>query len=121
MTAARISCAVGNTIPDRLRALMSAPVASSLTLRVQPGARRSEIVDWHGDSVRVRVAVPPTRGKANAAVITLLADCLQVARADVTIVRGLSSRDKIVLIAGLDSDELNRRLQIAIDATNAAA
>ena len=109
------------TIPDWSAALMSEPIASRLLLRVQPGAPRSEIAGWHGESVRVRIAVSPTRGKANAAVIALLADCLQVARADVKIVRGFSSRDKVVLILGLDSDEMNRRLQNIIDATNPAA
>ena len=99
---------------------MSEPTASRLLLRVQPGAQRSEIAGWHGESLRVRVAVSPTRGKANAAVIALLSDCLHVARADVKIVRGLSSRDKVVLILGLDSDEMNRRLQNVIDATNPA-
>ena len=99
---------------------MSEPTASRLLLRVQPGAQRSEIAGWHGESVRVRIAVSPTRGKANAAVIALLANSLQVARTDVKIVRGFSSRDKVVLILGLDSDEMNRRLQNVIDATNPA-
>ncbi len=94
--------------------LSSAP--AHLTLRVQPGADRSEIAGWHGEGIRVRVAVPPTRGKANTAVIALLAGVLQVAPADVKIVRGLSSRDKVVQIEGMDGAELNRRLESAIGA-----
>ena len=97
---------------------MSAPIESRLILRVQPGAQRSEIAGWHDEGVRVRVAEPPVRGKANTAVISLLSDCLQVARSDVKIVRGFGSRDKVVVIVGLDSEEVNRRLQNAIDAAD---
>lgn len=100
---------------------MSAPNTSRLILRVQPGASRSEIVDWHGEGVRVRVDVSPTRGKANAAVIALLSTCLRVGRSEVKIIRGLSSRDKVVLIEGLDSDEMMLRLQSAINASGTGA
>ncbi len=98
--------------------LTSVPLETSLLLRVQPGARRSEIAGWHGDALRLRIAVPPERGKANTAVIDLLAASLNLPRNDVRIVRGFASRDKVALIAGLDGDELNRRLQTILDAAH---
>ena len=70
-------------------------------VRVQPRASRSEVVGVHGDALRVRLAAPPVDGAANEALIRLLADTLHVPRAAVTIVGGLSSRSKIVRVAGI--------------------
>jgi uncharacterized protein YggU (UPF0235/DUF167 family) len=61
----------------------------------------------------VRVGAPPERGKANEAVLALLADVLAVPRSSVTIVSGGGSRDKIVELAGIEPDEIDRRLAIA--------
>jgi uncharacterized protein (TIGR00251 family) len=71
----------------------------SLTIRVQPGARRSEVVGPHGDALRVRVAGPPVDGKANAELVRFLADHLGVPRGAVTIVRGHTGRTKVVHVA----------------------
>jgi uncharacterized protein YggU (UPF0235/DUF167 family) len=61
----------------------------------------------------VRVGAPPERGKANEAVRALLAEILAVPRSSVTIVSGGGSRDKIVELAGIEPDEIERRLAIA--------
>jgi uncharacterized protein (TIGR00251 family) len=79
-------------------------------LRVAPGATRGRIVGRHGDAWKVRVAPAPENGKANDAVVALLADTLSIARSDVSIVSGLTSRDKTVALEGIDSDETERRL-----------
>jgi uncharacterized protein (TIGR00251 family) len=68
----------------------------SLTIRVQPGARRSEVVGPHGDALRVRVSGPAVDGKANAELIRFLAEHLGLPRAAVTITRGHTSRTKVV-------------------------
>ena len=69
-----------------------------LTLHVQPGARRTEIAGAHGDALKIRLAAPPVDGKANAALIRYLADAFGVPVRQVTLVRGDSSRQKIVRI-----------------------
>jgi uncharacterized protein YggU (UPF0235/DUF167 family) len=82
-----------------------------LRLRVAPGASRAPgIVGRYGDAWKVRVGAAPERGKANEAVLALLAETLAVPRSSVTIVSGGGSRDKIVELAGIDSDEIERRL-----------
>lgn len=81
-----------------------------VNLRVSPGAGRTEIVGRHGDGWKVRVAAAPERGKANAAVVRLLAGALGVPRGAVTVVSGLGSRDKVVEISGLDAATVARRL-----------
>jgi len=70
----------------------------SLTIRVQPGAARSEVVGPHGDALRVRVAGPPVDGKANAELVRFLAEHLGLPTRSVTITRGHTSRTKVVLV-----------------------
>ena len=84
-----------------------------LQLRVSPGAARSAVVGRHGARWKVRVAAPPEDGKANAAVVRLLADALHVSARDVEIVSGHASRDKSVTLQGIDEDEIDRRLSAA--------
>jgi uncharacterized protein (TIGR00251 family) len=71
----------------------------SLTIRVQPGARRSEVVGPHGDALRIRVAGPAVDGRANAELVRFLAGHLGVPARDVEIVRGHTSRTKVVRVA----------------------
>lgn len=81
-----------------------------VNLRVSPGKSRSEVVGRHGDGWKVRVAAAPERGRANAAIVRLLAERLGVPRDAVSVVSGLGSRDKVVEIAGLDAATVARRL-----------
>jgi uncharacterized protein (TIGR00251 family) len=85
-------------------------VTALLSLRVSPGASRPSVVGRYGTAWKIRVAEPPEDGKANAAVVRLLAAELGVARRDIKIVAGLASRDKTLVLAGIDSDEMERRL-----------
>ena len=84
--------------------------SARLTLRVSPGAARSAVIGRHGAGWKVRVAAAPEDGKANEAVVRLLADTLSVPRRDVRIVSGRASRDKTVAVAGLGPEEIERRL-----------
>jgi uncharacterized protein (TIGR00251 family) len=82
-----------------------------LRIRVSPGARTTELVGRHGEAWKVRVAAPPERGRANDAVLKLLADRLGVPRTELALVAGGSARDKIVELRGLAADEADRRLE----------
>src|SRR5262245_2470896 len=88
---------------------MAGPVAR-IRLRVSPGAGRSAVVGRHADGWKVRVAAAPERGRANRALVELLSDTLAVPRADVRLVSGAGGRDKIVELAGIAPDEIDRRL-----------
>ncbi len=68
------------------------------------------MVGRHGAGWKVRVAVAPEDGKANDAVVRLLADALALPRRDVRIVSGRASRDKTVALAGMSPEEIERRL-----------
>jgi uncharacterized protein len=87
--------------------------STRLRLRVSPGAGRAEIVGRHGDAWKVRVAAPPEQGRANAAVLRLVAETLAVPRSAVTLVSGHGSRDKIVELAGMEPAHIVRRFASA--------
>ncbi len=82
----------------------------ALHVKVHPKARRDSVQVIEGGSLKIDVTAPPEGGKANDAVIALLAKALGVAKGDVEIVRGRRSRDKLVRVHGLTEDELTARL-----------
>ncbi len=84
-----------------------------LRLRVTPGARRSEVVGRLGETWKVRVQAAPERGRANAEVVELLADALELGRGELRVVAGHTSRDKIVELERMPLDEAERRLDSA--------
>jgi uncharacterized protein len=88
-------------------------VSTRLQLRVSPGAKRAGVVGPHGDGWKVRVAAPAEGGRANDAVVRLLAETLSVPRDAVTLVSGHGTRDKIVQLAGLGPTQIERRLSSA--------
>jgi uncharacterized protein (TIGR00251 family) len=81
-----------------------------LRLRVRPGGRRDEVVGPHGGALKVSVTAPPERGKANQAVLRLLADRLGVAVGALEITAGSGSRDKTLKVTGLGPSEVVGRL-----------
>jgi uncharacterized protein len=81
-----------------------------LALRVQPRAPKNEIAGERAGTLRVRVTAPPVDGKANDAVRRLIAKRLGVPASRVSIVRGESSRDKLVEVEGIDDAALRRAL-----------
>jgi uncharacterized protein (TIGR00251 family) len=81
-----------------------------LLIKVVPGSSRGAIAGWLGDTLKVRVTAPPERGKANAAVESLLSKALGLPSGSVRITSGSSSPRKTVEIAGLSESEVRRRL-----------
>ncbi|MDQ3992299.1 MAG: DUF167 domain-containing protein [Actinomycetota bacterium] len=84
-----------------------------LRLRVVPGAAKPGVVGRHGDAWKLRVREAPDRGRANDAVLDLLAGTLAVPRRDLRLVSGHGARDKVVELAGITAEEINRRLAAA--------
>ena len=75
-------------------------------VRVIPRAKRNEIAGVRDGVLLVRVTAPPVEGKANEAVCRLIAKAVGVPRSRVSIVRGLTARDKQVSIEGVPDDEV---------------
>ena len=72
----------------------------TLTLHVQPGAKRSEIAGLHGDALKIRLAAPPVEGRANEALLKLMGDLFDVPVRQVELKQGGQSRHKVVAIEG---------------------
>jgi uncharacterized protein (TIGR00251 family) len=87
--------------------------STRLRIRVSPGARSSGVVGRHGDAWKLRVEAAPEGGRANDAVLRLLADTLALRARDVRLVSGHASREKIVAVEGIDAEETSRRLAAA--------
>jgi len=81
-----------------------------LRVRVQPRARRTEIAGERQGALLVRVTAPPVGGRANEAACKLLAGRLGVSPSRVAVVRGASSRDKLIRVEGLESSAARRQL-----------
>ena len=73
----------------------------SVDILVSPKASRARFGPVHGDRIKVFVTSPPVDGQANAAVLDLLRKTFGVAKSDLTITSGLSSRRKTVRITGV--------------------
>jgi uncharacterized protein (TIGR00251 family) len=85
-------------------------------VRVAPGASRERIVGSHGTALKVAVAAPPEKGRANDAVAKLLAAALAVPSACVSLASGPASRDKKFFVLGISAQEVRRRLAPFLDA-----
>lgn len=65
-----------------------------LHIHVQPGAKRTQVVGMHGDALKVRLAAPPVDGKANAALVSFIAELFGVPGRHVELLSGHTSRSK---------------------------
>jgi uncharacterized protein (TIGR00251 family) len=79
---------------------------AEIEVRVIPRARRDEIGDGRGGRLVIRLTAPPVDGAANRALCRLVARCAGVPVRRVSIVRGQTSRDKVVRVEGLTAAEL---------------
>lgn len=82
----------------------------TLRVRVQPRASRDAVCGEREGALVVRLAAPPVEGAANDALVRFLGKTLGVAPSAVRVVRGATSRSKIVSVAGLDAAAARERL-----------
>ena len=83
---------------------------TKILVRVYPSAARSEIVGFADGVLQVRVAAPPIKGQANKELITVLSKALAVGKGALAIVKGHTTRRKVIAIAGLTQEDIIRRL-----------
>jgi uncharacterized protein (TIGR00251 family) len=82
-----------------------------ILLRVSPNAPKSEVVGFSEGILRVKIAAPPIKGKANRELVAFLSRLLGVSQSSLSIVRGHTSRTKTLSVSGLSQQELLGRLQ----------
>jgi uncharacterized protein (TIGR00251 family) len=100
------------SLPDYLRA---APDGALLSLKLQPRASTNAIGEPLGSELRVKVTAPPVDAAANDALVRLLAERLDLPRSKIELVRGHTSRHKIVKLYGLSPEEVAAKLEAGSD------
>ena len=83
---------------------------AKIPLQVYPNAGRNEVMGFTEGILRVRIAAPPVKGKANKELVAFLAQLLGVGKGSINIVKGHTSRNKLIAIDGLSREEVIRRL-----------
>jgi uncharacterized protein (TIGR00251 family) len=91
-----------------------------VAVRAQPGARRNAILGVRDGALRVAVTAPPDKGKANAAILEMLAKALDRRPSEIGLVSGETARRKRVLLVGLTLEEAARRIADALPAADSA-
>jgi len=81
-----------------------------MKVKVVPGSSRDEIVGWLGDALKIKVMAPPEKGRANEAVVQMLAERLVVPADTVSVISGHSSASKVIAIIGMDDEMLKKAL-----------
>ena len=85
---------------------------AKISLRVYPNASRNELEGLTDGVLRVKVSAPPSKGKANRELITFLSRLLGVGKDGVNIIKGHTTRNKVVGIDGLSREEVMKRLSL---------
>ena len=85
-----------------------------IAVKVIPRSSKNSI-EWEQGNLKVRLTAPPVDGLANEALIALLAERLALPKRAITIVRGTTSRQKIVEIEGMTMEAIEKRLAITSD------
>ena len=82
----------------------------TLTLHIQPGAKKTEVAGLYGDALKIRLAAPPVDGKANATLIGFIAERLQLAKSAISLKSGQTSRRKVLEVVAAPADGAQRLL-----------
>src|SRR5712664_2269061 len=101
--------------PDLSAAVREVPGGIELSVFCQPKAARSALIGRHGGALKAKVKAPPVEGKANQALLDLLAGALGVPRGRLTLVSGEQSRNKRVRVDGIDAERALAAILVALD------
>ena len=82
-----------------------------LKIRAAPGASRDRVLGLHGDALRVAVSAPPERGKANAAIVEVVARALGLKVRNVVLESGQTAKEKLLRIEGADALTIGLRIR----------
>jgi uncharacterized protein len=83
---------------------------ATFAVKVHPRAKKNAITGEVGDALKLSLTAPPADGKANESCIEFFAKLLKVPRSSVTIAAGLTSRNKVIRVAGLSAEDVRKRL-----------
>lgn len=84
-----------------------------IAVHAVPRAAKDAVQGIHGDALKIRLNAPPVDGKANAALIAFLSEKLNIPKSNIALKSGVNQRRKIVLIAGISTQEASRQLGLS--------
>ena len=79
-----------------------------LNVKVVPGSSRNQIAGWLDDALKIKVTAPPEKGRANEAVVELLAEKIGISTNDILIETGHSSPSKVITITSIDDEAIKK-------------
>lgn len=85
-----------------------------LQLHIQPGSSRCEFAGTHGDALKLRISARPVEGAANAAVCAFLAEFFGLSKSSVSILKGETSRSKVIFLKGNPVELMERLNRIIV-------
>lgn len=81
-----------------------------ISVRVIPRSSKNTL-EWEDGALKVRLIAPPVDGAANEALLTLLAQRLDLSKRDIQIVHGTAARHKTVEIAGMTLESIEQKIR----------
>ena len=81
-----------------------------ISVRVHPNAAKNEVAGIINGVWQIRVAAPPVKGKANKELVAYLSRFLGVSKSQIGIIKGHTTRNKIIAIDGLTQEDITKRL-----------
>ncbi len=98
---------------DRMSVLISTTHDGvRIPIKAVPGAKRDAIAGPLGDRLKIKVSAPPEGGKANKAIVAMLAKALGLKPASVSIVSGQTNPEKIALVVGMSEAAIRAKLDL---------
>ena len=95
-------------------AVSAAADGATFAVRVTPRAKRNAVAGVVGNALKVYLTAPPADGRANDALLELLAEVLGVKRRQLAIVTGATNRNKVIRVTGLARDQVAAALAAAL-------
>lgn len=92
--------------------IQDTPAGVSFAVKVHPRARKNAITGEVGEALKLSLTAPPVEGRANEACIEFFANVLKVPRSSITIAAGQNSRNKVIRVSGLTSQQVKERINI---------
>jgi len=83
---------------------------AKISLLVYPNAAKNEMLGFTDGVLRVKITAPPSKGKANKELVAFLGQLLEVSKSSISIIKGHTSRNKLITIDGLSQEEVRKRL-----------
>ncbi len=87
---------------------------ATLRFHVVPNAKQNKVIGEHGAAIKIKLHAPAVEGKANAALLSFLAEELKISERRIVLERGQKSREKMIRVEGMNEADVRRRLLATI-------